>query len=73
MYECQIVIKCRSTDESDKISDLIQRNRRLEEQVHKAVLGGPLNLTDSDIVVDALHANISTMHAVIRILKEKAG
>ena len=73
MTDNHFVIKCRNAEERDKISDLLQRNRRLEEKVHKAILGGPLNLTDSDIIVDALYANLSAMHVVVRLLQDRAG
>lgn len=73
MKESWIMFKCRNAEERDKISSLIQRNRRLEEAVHKKVLGGPLELTDSDIMIDSLLSNISTMNAVIRLLAEKTG
>jgi len=68
-----VKFECRDVEEADHISDLLQRNRRLEEQIHMQVMHGYADLRDSDILIDALHSNLSILHTVIRLLKEKAG
>lgn len=73
MTEHMIYTECRDADQFKRICELLTRNRRVEERVHKLVLGGPHCIVEADILEDALQSNLGTMHQLERILKERAG
>ena len=67
-----LVVKMSGTaDEYEKVSKLLMKNRQTLNSLFKAELGHECEISDLEMIGDALHSQLSLTRTAIRVLLNK--
>ena len=73
MAQSTAIFRCSSPKERDAVYALLAKSTALSHKVHEMVLGHPVEMSEGEVLMNALKDHTNQLHGTIRLLQRKVG